>query len=259
MLFGHWSKTDLTLFKFIQIKTTVMADDYANYVAPAVICAAQNNDYEEVNKLLSQGHDPNALDELNLDNPLIIAIHSGNTAMANTLLDAGANPNYENADGENALHAAVRRNNFDLTKRLVEDFKMDVNHLDGRHYSPLHVAIMKNDTHMVGYLLSNGADPNELTGDDMGDDVYYETAIHSVKTDNVEMVEMLINAGAQINNLDSDGMTPLMWACCKKHTNVALYLIRAGANITYRCRDGLTALHEARRNKLTAVIDKLCG
>lgn len=236
-----------------------MADDYENYVAPAVICAAQNNDYEEVKKLLSEGHNPNAFHELTWDNPLLIAIYNGNNAMANTLLDVGADPTHSNADGENALHAAVRLMNFDLTKRLIQDFNVDVNELDGRHYSPLHLAIMNNDMPMVEYLLSKNADPNELTGDDMGEDVHYDTSLHLVKGDNVEMAEMLINAGAQINNLNSDGMTPLYWACSRKHTNVALLLLSMNADTKLRCDRGYSVFQVAQSNKLTQVINKIVG
>ena len=230
-----------------------------NYVAPAVICAAQNNDYEEVKKLLSEGHDPNALHELTWDNPLLIAIYNGNNAMANTLLDVGADPNNKNADGENALHAAVRLKNFELTRRLVQDFNVDVNELDDRHYSALHLAIMNNDTPMVEYLLSKNADPNEPTGDDLGEDVCYDTPLHLVKADNVQMAEMLINAGADINRHNSDYMTPLYWSCCKKQTNVALLLLSKGAKKNLRCDRGFNALDMARNHGLTQVVNKLVG
>jgi ankyrin repeat protein len=195
------------------------------------------------------------------DNSLLIAIYNGNNAMANTLLDVGADPKHSNGDGENALQAAVRTRKLDIVKRLVEEFNMDVNEKDSREYTSLHLAVINDDMSMAEYLLSKNADPTELAGNDLGDrdDLTYDTTLHLVKNDNVQMARMLIKAGAKINRENSEMITPLYWACCRNYTNLALYLISKKAKASLRCDQGYTVLDIAREHNMTEVINKLVG
>ena len=58
-----------------------------------------------------------------------------------------------------------------------------------------------------------------------------------------EIVEMLIHAGANVNQANRDGLTPLQYASRSVHTKIVEILIRAGANVNQANRDGLTPLH----------------
>ncbi|AYV79093.1 MAG: hypothetical protein Faunusvirus2_40 [Faunusvirus sp.] len=56
----------------------------------------------------------------------------------------------------------------------------------------------------------------------------------------------LLDCGADIN-LSDDGWHSLMWACFQRHTNLALELIRRGANVNNVSQYGTTALRLACR------------
>lgn len=228
-----------------------------DYQAPEIVCAALSGDNAEVQRLLEQGHNVNAINELTWDSPLLHALYKNNIELVKMLLEWGANP-HQGGYGESTLHIAVRVGNLEIVKLLVEDHHVDLHEKDGCGYSPLHIAITGDNVGTVKYLLSKGADPNDTVGDDSPDSEW-EHSLHLLRTDNVEMAKTLVEGGANVDRRNSDRVTPLMWACSVRHVGVALYLISAGANVSYRCRHGLTALHEARRNKLTVVIDKLCG
>lgn len=230
---------------------------YANYPAPEVFDVVKQGNTARLLELLGAGLYPDTLHELTWDTPLLTAIYNGRTEMADILLNYGAKPTHENGDGWNALHAAVQTSNMPIAKRLVEEFKMDVNAEDAGGYTLLHRAIRNDDTQMVHYLLQNGASPVTLCGCDLGEDAYYESSLHLLSKDNVELATALIDYGADINALDSDGTTPLYMACSKKHSGVALLLLSKGAKTT-KCR-GRSIVDVAEWKGLKEVVSKLVG
>jgi uncharacterized protein len=232
-----------------------MADEYNNYEAPEIVCAAERNDISEVERLLKAGHNVNAINELNWESPLIIALYKGNTAMANMLLDWGADPKH-GGDLENALHVAVRSHNLAIAKRLADNLLVNIDECDGYGYSPLHLAIKGDDAELVKYLLSVGADPTQVVGYESPESDY-DYPLHLLRSDNVEIARALVDAGADINQKNSERITPLRHACSHRHPNVALFLITAGADVSHRCRFGVSALDEAKRNYMSSVVDKL--
>jgi ankyrin repeat protein len=233
------------------------AEYYANYPAPEVFTVVKQGNTERLLELLNSGLFPDALHELTFDTPLLTAIYNGRTEMADILLNYGAKPTHENGDGWNALHAAVQVSNMPIARRLVEEFKMDVNAEDPGGYTLLHRAIRKDDTQMVHFLLQKGASPVTLCGSDLGEDAYYESSLHLLSSDNVGMAAILIQYGADINALDSDGTTPLYMACSKKHSGVALLLLAKGAKTT-KCR-GRSVVDVAVSKGLKEVVSKLVG
>ena len=60
-----------------------------------------------------------------------------------------------------------------------------------------------------------------------------------------KMVEYLVKNGADIETRDKDGNTPLIWASHEGYTRVVKYLVEKGANINAQSKDGWTSLHVA--------------
>lgn len=67
----------------------------------------------------------------------------------------------------------------------------------------------------------------------------------SVDCSNIYMVRYLLKEGAMINDRDSSGYTPLMYACEYGNTDVACLLLREGASLGRRDNKGRTALMHA--------------
>ena len=61
----------------------------------------------------------------------------------------------------------------------------------------------------------------------------------------LEAVAVLVGAGAKLEAKDEDGMTALLWALRGRHSKVALYLISVGADVNSRSRNGTTPLQLA--------------
>jgi ankyrin repeat protein len=116
-----------------------------------LLFAAREGDVESARQLLAAGADVNEVTTGDGTSALVMATHSGNHAVANLLLDKGANPNLA-GPGYTALHAAVLRS--DLRDPLVElGFlrEKEVEWRAGSHNAG--VALVKA-------LLAHGADPN---------------------------------------------------------------------------------------------------
>ena len=67
-------------------------------------------------------------------------------------------------------------------------------------------------------------------------------------------VQALIAKGANVNEPDDTGMTPLMTAAAQGHVAVARLLIAAGANVNATDRDAITALMRAAASNRTEAV-----
>jgi ankyrin repeat protein len=81
----------------------------------------------------------------------------------------------------------------------------------------------------------------------------------SVLNNEIEMAKMLIARGANVNVVDKQGMTPLLWAANIDFGDAAMIelLLRAGARTDARNKDGLTPLELARKYGHTNLIPAL--
>lgn len=69
--------------------------------------------------------------------------------------------------------------------------------------------------------------------------------IKSVSNGDITRAQVLIERGANINETDKKGLTPLMWAICEKQTQAALKLIDMGADINIKDQYSFSALFYA--------------
>jgi uncharacterized protein len=78
----------------------------------------------------------------------------------------------------------------------------------------------------------------------------------SVLNNEVEMARMLIARGANVNVVDKQGMTPLLWAANVDFGDTAMIelLLKSGARADARNKDGLTPLELARKHGHTTLI-----
>lgn len=84
-------------------------------------------------------------------------------------------------------------------------------------------------------------------GVDAPNNIGGRTALHiAAREGNVEKVGLLVDAGANVNGVDSDGYTPLHLAVVAKSAATVTALLDAGANRNAIDRDGDTPLKFAR-------------
>ena len=71
------------------------------------------------------------------------------------------------------------------------------------------------------------------------------------------VVMRLLEAGADVNATEKDGVTALHWAAKDGHTAIVMRLLAAGANVHARDEDGLTALDWAAKQGHAAIVMRL--
>jgi len=87
-------------------------------------------------------------------------------------------------------------------------------------------------------LLAKGCDPDERDEDG-------ETPLFEAVRGDLEMTQLLVERGADVNARDDSGMTVLMVAVSviERFPEIVQFLITSGANVNARSLEGYTALH----------------
>ena len=210
--------------------------------APSALATALDEGHPEVAKALIEAG-------ANVDRALLSVAQNGNEDLLPLLLSR--KPSQEGLSG--ALYLAAEGGHIKFVKRLL-DVGLNPNDKWGGNV-PLHGAAYGGQTETVTLLLDRGADVNEV---DTGTGGNGETALHYASRsgeNTVEIVTLLLRAGASANAQDSSGNTPLMNAL--DHRDIALMLLQSGANVNLRTNDGTTALMYAAGRHLTGMIKVL--
>jgi ankyrin repeat protein len=119
--------------------------------------------------------------------------------------------------------------------------------------SPLADAVMRGDSAGLRVLLKQGADVNEVQGDGM-------TALHwAASRGNLAATRMLVSAGARLDPVTRNGnYTPLHLAAQNGRAETVKALLAAGANVNATTSSGgASALHFAASSGDAATIDAL--
>jgi len=230
---------------------------------------------QAVQTLLAAHANPNVQSIANVA-PLHIATLLGNLGgyndIARNLIEAGANPNVQSRLNIVPLHIAVFRNNFEVTRRLLNAGA----HVDAQSWflghTPLHIAAMYGNPQIVQALITAGADvtlQNEeqehRTAEDLASTEEVRSYLHSipqltadiksaVERGDIAAVRQLIAQGAPVITLGQDG-NPLIHRAIRDynpskptvHDEIAQILIDAAPYQATHARNryGQTLLHKA--------------
>lgn len=196
-----------------QQTTQVVNEEIMDKLNRALLKAANQGDKEAISKLLADGADIDATDERGrtsvmiavhtnqlelftflveqganinirdnqLDNPLLYAGAEGKLDFLKAAIAAGADTTITNRYGGTALIPAADRGHVEIVRELLMNSDVDVNHVNNLGWTALLEAI----------ILGNGGKNHQ------------------------EIVNLLVEHGADVNLADRSGVTPLQHA--KKH------------------------------------------
>jgi cytohesin len=182
--------------------------------------------------LLRQGHDN--IDQTWLIGLFRIAITLRYKDTLQALLDFGLNVDGIDFLGDAPIHIAARSEHEDLMCVLL-DAHAQIETLDRSGNTPLLLAVEWGRTGTVEKLLERGANVSQANCD--GD-----TALHLTPTS--EIAEVLINAQADVNALNTRNKTPLH-SQDSDSLAIAQCLLDAGANVNAKDSEGNSPLHNA--------------
>jgi ankyrin repeat protein len=185
---------------------------------------------------------------------LIKAVESKNYKKAETLLKSGSDAKMPDSKGRFPLWIAVWNEDTAMVSLLITG-GADVNQRlvgkDGVSLGCMDVACQNGLTDIVEMLVDHGANIN--TKGPVG----HSPLRIASRNGHVDIVKFLIGKGAEIDSEGDDRATPLESAAGKGHLDIVMLLIDAGAKINHQDKDGDTPLGEAARGGYLDVVQYL--
>lgn len=118
-------------------------------------------------------------------------------------------------------------------------------------YTPLCLAVYFGHYDVARYLLTQGADPDKISKNAMK-----IAPLHSAVTIcNFELMELLLEHGADANVREQGGYSPLDVAAICGKTKIAELLLQHGADVNAKMPDGKTPLQLAEEKGFSATSD----
>lgn len=208
--------------------------------------------------------------------PLHMASRSGKLDFVQTLMEHDPRLLVKDKSGNTPLHYAAERypeildSFLKKAKELGNQLAEVVNTTNSSNQSPLDIACRYSQGDSVQMLLEAGADPDKSHNGchpihiavdaksdscvatllefhpeqvNVRDSKYGGTPLHWAKTK--EVVELLLDSGADIEAHNHDGETPLHIMARHKRLDCTIVLLSRGAEVNSQSKDGSTPLHQA--------------
>jgi ankyrin repeat protein len=224
-------------------------------------------DLAKVRYLLSKGAAVTARSKAGRTPLLIAATYDGSVEAGRLMIEKGADVNAKDGSGTSVLEAAATVNNLEFARLLLAK-GANPNTVDDGGFTPLTQAAGNGDRNaaMIKLLLDHSAAVNVVSSDTL--EIVKNGSIAlgrltplilAVSQANFESVQLLVEAGANVNALDVRGMTPLALAVATDHADprIVRLLLSKGADPKLKSKSGETALDWARKYRNPDVLKEL--
>ena len=242
---------------------------------PALHWVVRVDDLETAQLLIRAGADAKFADRYGVT-PLYLACTNGNSAMIRLLLDAGADPNSIDTTGQTALMTAAGVGDLESVKLLLDRGAAVDTRDRNFQQTALMFAVRENHPNVVRLLIQRGANvnaqtrqgetpgwilPNSVPGFGHGVGIvrgglpergsrYFipgtlTPLLYAARDGRLDPAKILVDAGAELEKADANGITPLLMAISNNQVQVARFLIDRGAKINVSDWYGRTPLWTA--------------
>ncbi|XP_052003440.1 NF-kappa-B inhibitor cactus-like [Xyrauchen texanus] len=185
--------------------------------------------------------------------PLHLAVITHQPGLVEALLNAGADPDALDRNGQTALHLCCEHGEVDCLSVILKHYAHDSSHhLEIRNYeglTPLHLAVQNGDKKLAKMLLDSGAEFN--AGDNKSG---RSPLIHAVENNSNDMVNFLIESGCNVNAQSYSGNTALHSACGRGQIEIVRILLKNGADSSVKNNHNDTAIMVAKNKKVSDVL-----
>jgi ankyrin repeat protein len=192
-------------------------------------------DVVKLEALINEGFDVNERDENGITPLVYVLRNNADLTVAQKLIDAGADVNAPCLDGTTPLLTAVsvaQDMDNDYQQILDQTHSSKTETYQGRFNQAAEIQ-MQRAQKMLQLLIVAGADVNQETP--RGTPLMAAAA----NARNTMLIEMLLQSGAHVNQTDQRGRTALFYAHAFGNEDIETQLIRAGASTDIRDRSGL--------------------
>ncbi len=223
----------------------------------ALLWATYNVDHELVRALLKAGARADITNHYG-STPLTEAVKLGDVDLVRMLLDAHADPNSPNQDGQTALMLASSIGSLPIAEMLIKR-GADVNAVETfRGQTAIMWAAAENHPDLVDLLIAHHADvkrrakyddwPRQMTSEPRAqfrDTGGLTALLYSDRSGCYRCAVAIVKAGADVNQPNPDGVTPLIDAIDNRSYDIAMFLLDKGANPSTWDMSGRTPLYVA--------------
>lgn len=209
----------------------------------------------------AQAQRPPSASEVANYSGFLAAAASGNASEIKALIAKGEKTDVRDNFGRTPLHVAAFRGHHEAM-RVLATAGVDPNALENDKYDIVTIAAVDNDVPTLKLALEIGASAKNITSP------YDGTAlIAAAHLGHVEVVQILIEAGAPLDHINNLGWTALIESIVlgdggTRHTETLKALVNAGANVNIADRNSQTPLFLARSRgyeKMVSIIKSSGG
>ncbi|XP_060574718.1 uncharacterized protein LOC132732332 [Ruditapes philippinarum] len=216
--------------------------------------------------LIKNGAELNILNETG-QSAISLAVATKTNGCLNAFIRAGADLNFPDGSGSTALHCACLFKYEEKVKALIEaGANVNIANMSGSY--PLHILLPYINEMLFEEEVVEYQDVNKIADllIDAKTDIKLKakhgiTALHqaAMMPGNIQLIEKLIEVGADVNEQNDEGETALHLACTSNEIRTIQVLTDAATDINIESKLGDSALHYAVRfGKIEPVKGELC-
>ena len=183
--------------------------------------------------------------------PLYAACLGNHQEIIKLLIDYRYDVNLQDIEGKTPLHITFENNEPDLAETLITQFHADTEIRDINYWTPLHTAIDR------GFCSYSKQLSEKFLQQDVGSEVRWIQLHAACAQENTQNVQLLLDAGTDVNHASSAGHTPLHIAVIKSNINIVTLLLDQNADVNIRNSCHQTPLHIAVNTGEEPIIQKL--
>lgn len=251
-------KNEITEFLISKGADVSVVDDYGR---TALTIASISGNTEVARQLIDSEAD---ISHVTTDGftPLSMATSRGHVELVKLLIQRGADINQVAANGYSPLFMAVWYDDSELIELLIDEgAELDEIQYEGQMFSLLAVAAGKGLLNSVKALINMGVEPTESKplflaasyGAYLGFSSHFDakkapTWLEPCHLRYHQVLEVLLQSGANVNTSDVCGLSPLHRASVSGYIDIAEILTQKSAGLNIKSVAGETPLHCASRN-----------
>lgn len=198
-------------------------------------CAVKMGNMEIVKLLVDKGASISDVDK-NKETPLCLAMKKDNHEIVDLILSSInlEDFNASNNDGLSHFHIACMRNNVSFAENFLKrgasvNGLVNLNIKQWGGYSPLHFAVDYNSLDVIKLLQCHKADVNILNAKNM-------TPLHlALDKQNDEIIDLILSLYTEKieNAIDGKGLSHFHIACMKNHVKTVKKLLQSGVDVNH--------------------------
>ena len=173
------------------------------------------------------------------------ATANGNLKLTEILIEAGADIDAMNNEGDAPIHLAARFGHTAIAGYLIDSADANKNVQNIQGFTPLHVASLYGQTDFIYMLFERGVDKDIVSKKRFGP---LHTAVHS---SDIQTIQVLLDNEIDVEQRDNFGNTPFQHAILLGNVEISTLLLGQDANLNHQNFEGNSGLHLLSSSILT--------